>query len=171
MDKRRYVQRARAETAQATRERILDAALATFDRGLLAAVRIDDVARRAGTSRSTVYHLFGDRSGLLVALANRLRDRRVGSQRPPRAPTPGRPSGAPSASRSDVRPALTARALFTLAAVDPDAVAAVGRRSRRRPGMVAPLGGPRPRPAASGVTAREAADLLDRDQLPGIDEC
>ena len=55
MDKRRrYVQTTRAASAQATRERILEAAEANFDRGPLAAVRIDDVAKRAGVSRSTV---------------------------------------------------------------------------------------------------------------------
>src|SRR5690349_8934713 len=74
MDKRRtYVQTTRAASAQATRERILAAAEASFDRGPLAAVRIDDVAKRAGVSRSTVYQLFDSRAGLLVALAERLR--------------------------------------------------------------------------------------------------
>ncbi len=74
MDKRRYVQRARAAATEATRGRILDAAEASFDRGPLAAVKIDDVARRAGVSRSTVYQLFGSRRGLLVALAGRFRE-------------------------------------------------------------------------------------------------
>lgn len=166
MDKRRYVQRARAETAHATRERILDAAQASFDRGLLAAVRIDDVARRAGTSRSTVYHLFGDRSGLLVALANRLRDEAGFDRLAEAAGHPDAREAFRRAQRESVRmfalyPDL-ARALFTLAAVDPDAVAAVGALEQgRRPGMVAlarrleAQGQLRP-----GVTAREAADLL-----------
>ena len=50
MDKRRYVQRARAASSEATRTRILAAAEASFEDGPLAAVRIDDVARRAGVS-------------------------------------------------------------------------------------------------------------------------
>ena len=57
MDKRRYVQRARAEAAVGTRRRILDAARATLERGVLGALKVDEVARAAGVSRSTVYLL------------------------------------------------------------------------------------------------------------------
>ena len=48
MDKRRYVQRARAESSVATRRRILDAARATLERGPVGALRVDEVARAAG---------------------------------------------------------------------------------------------------------------------------
>jgi AcrR family transcriptional regulator len=141
MDKRRrYVQTARAASAQATRDRILEAAEASFDRGPLAAVRIDDVARRAGVSRSTVYQLFGDRAGLLVALAERLRqqagfDRLVEASNHPDARQSFRRSLRESCRMYAAFPELS-RALFTLAGLDEDAVAAVAQLERgRRPGM------------------------------------
>ncbi len=141
MDKRRtYVQTARAASTQATRERILEAAEASFERGPLAAVKIDDVARRAGVSRSTVYQLFESRAGLLVALADRLRqqagfDRLVEASRHPDARESFRLAARESCRMFAVIPDLT-RALFTLAGLDEDAVAAVGQLERgRRPGM------------------------------------
>jgi AcrR family transcriptional regulator len=141
MDKRRrYVQTTRAASAQATRERILEAAEASFDRGPLAAVRIDDVAKRAGVSRSTVYQLFGDRAGLLVALAERLRqqagfDRLVEASNHPDARESFRRALRESCRMFAAFPEL-ARSLFTLAGLDEDAVAAVAQLERgRRPGM------------------------------------
>jgi AcrR family transcriptional regulator len=141
MDKRRtYVQTARAASTQATRERILEATEASFERGPLAAVRIDDVARRAGVSRSTVYQLFDTRAGLLVALADRMReqagfDRLVAASMHPDARESFRLSMRESCRMFAVIPELS-RALFTLAGLDPDAVAAVGQLERgRRPGM------------------------------------
>jgi AcrR family transcriptional regulator len=141
MDKRRtYVQTSRAASAQATRDRILAAAEASFDRGPLAAVRIDDVARRAGVSRSTVYQLFESRAGLLVALADRLRqqagfDRLVEASNHPDARESFRRAMRESCRMFAVIPEVT-RALFTLAGLDADAVAAVGQLERgRRPGM------------------------------------
>ena len=141
MDKRRsYVQTARAASAQATKERILEAAEASFDRGPLAAVRVDDVARRAGVSRSTVYQLFGDRAGLLVALAERLRqqagfDRLVEASNHPDARESFRRALREQCRMLAAFPEL-ARSLFTLAGLDEDAVAAVAQLERgRRPGM------------------------------------
>lgn len=141
MDKRRtYVQTARAASAQATRERILQAAEASFDRGPLAAVRIDDVAKRAGVSRSTVYQLFESRAGVLVALAERLRqragfDRLVEASNHPDARESFRRAQRESCRMFAAFPEL-ARSLFTLAGLDPDAVAAVAQLERgRRPGM------------------------------------
>jgi AcrR family transcriptional regulator len=177
MDKRRYVQRARAEAADATRERILSAAEASFERGPLAAVRLDDVARRARVSRSTVYQLFGSRRGLLVALANRLRDeagfdRLAEAARHPDAREAFRRAQRESARMFAERPEL-ARALFTLAAIDADAVAAVAAlEDGRRPGMLdlaqrlEAQGQLRP-----GITVDEAADLLSvATSFPAFDE-
>ena len=63
MDKRPYVQRSRAASSEATRRRILDAARASLERGPVGALRVDEVARTADVSRSTVYVLYGSRSG------------------------------------------------------------------------------------------------------------
>jgi len=167
MDKRRtYVQRARAASAEATRTRILEAAEASFDRGPLAAVRIDDVARRAGSSRSTVYQLFGSRAGLLEALAQRLREEAGFDRLAEASAHPDARTSFGLALREQCRmlalfPDL-ARALFTLAAVDADGAAAVAALERgRRPGMrhlagrLAEQGQLR-----EGVSQDEAAELL-----------
>jgi AcrR family transcriptional regulator len=65
---RAYVQRARAESAAATRRRILDAGLALLNESAVPAVNVGDVAARAGVARSTVYGTFGSKSGLVSAL-------------------------------------------------------------------------------------------------------
>lgn len=140
MDKRRYVQRARAEAAEGTRKRILDAARATLERGPLGALRVDEVARQAGVSRSTVYVLYGSRAGLFDALARYLRDEAgfealIAASRLPDAMDNLRTSQRAAVHVYARMPEL-ARAVFTLGAIDPDAVAAVAAiEDGRRPGM------------------------------------
>ena len=166
MDKRRYVQRVRAEAADATRRRILDAARASLERGPLGALRVDEVARSAGVSRSTVYLLYGSRAGLFDALGRHLRD---GAGFDDLLREFGRPDALDAmrgAHRGAVRmyakmPDL-ARALFTLSAIDPDAVAAVRAiEDGRRPGQatiarrLAEQGYLR-----DGVSVDEATDML-----------
>lgn len=166
MDKRRYVQRARAEAAEGTRKRILDAARATLERGPLGALRVDEVARQAGVSRSTVYVLYGSRAGLFDALARYLRDEAgfdslIAASRLPDAMDNLRTSQRAAVHVYAQMPEL-ARAVFTLGAIDPDAVAAVAAiEDGRRPGMA--------RLAAAlhaqgylrdDVTVAEATDIL-----------
>lgn len=166
MDKRQYVQRARAASAQATRRRILDAAQATLERGPVGALKVDEVARVAGVSRSTVYVLFGSRAGLFAALAYRLRDdagfeRLVAANRERDALAAFRTSMRVSCELYAYRPEL-ARALFTLAAIDPDAVDAIAAlEDGRRPGMRA-LAERLARQGylRAGVAVDEATDLL-----------
>ena len=155
MDKRRtYVQTARAASTQATRERILEAAEASFERGPLAAVKIDDVARRAGVSRSTVYQLFESRAGLLVALADRLRqqagfDRLVEASRHPDA-------------RESFRLA-TARVVPDVRRhPGPDAGPVHARRPRRRRGRGGRAARARPAPGHAAARARR---LHEQGQL------
>src|SRR5512134_3754170 len=123
MDKRRYVQRARAEAAERTRRRILEAARATLERGPAGALRMDEVARTAGVSRSTVYELYGSRSGLFDALGRYLRDEAgfaslVAASRLPDALENLRASQRAAVAVYAAMPDL-ARALFTAAAIDP----------------------------------------------------
>lgn len=140
MDKRRYVQRARAESSDATRRRILDAAKASLEHGPIGALRVDDVARTAGVSRSTVYVLYGSRAGLFDALGRHLRleagfDDLIREFRRPDAVEAMRGSQRAAVRMYATMPEL-ARALFTLAAIDPDAVAAVRAiDDGRRPGQ------------------------------------
>jgi AcrR family transcriptional regulator len=142
MDKRPYVQRRRAEAAQETRQRIIEAACASLAAGPLGAVRLDEVARTAGVARSTIYVAFGSRVGLFDAVAGHLLER-AGFDRV-RLAYRARDAGA--ALRDSLRagaavyaeePALT-RSILTLARIDPDATAAVTRFERGRwPGMLA----------------------------------
>jgi AcrR family transcriptional regulator len=72
---RTYEQRARADEAERTRMRIIEA---VFDR-LRAApaepIAIDTIARTAGVARSTVYAIFGSRAGLFDAVGRELATR------------------------------------------------------------------------------------------------
>jgi AcrR family transcriptional regulator len=65
---RAYVQRARAESAAATRRRILDAGRALLNESEVPTLSLGDVAGRAAVARSTVYMTFGSKSGLVSAL-------------------------------------------------------------------------------------------------------
>ena len=72
MSKRRYQQRLRAETAEDTRRRILDALYDRLREAPADPVSVDEVARIARVARSTVYFVFGSRSGLFDALTEHL---------------------------------------------------------------------------------------------------
>jgi AcrR family transcriptional regulator len=71
MPARRYEQRLRAASAEATRRRILDAMYAHLPE----IASVDAVARAAGVARSTVYLAFGSRAQLYDALAQDVLDR------------------------------------------------------------------------------------------------
>ena len=72
MAKRPYEQRLRADAAEETRRRILDALYDRLREAPADPVTVDEIARRAGVARSTVYLVFGSRSGLFDALTERL---------------------------------------------------------------------------------------------------
>jgi AcrR family transcriptional regulator len=72
---RRYHQRARAEEAERTRERIVDAVLDRLRAAPSEPVSIERIAAMAGVARSTVYAIFGSRAGLFDAVAVELRER------------------------------------------------------------------------------------------------
>ena len=68
MATRRYKQRARAESADRTRRRILDAVLERLRSAPAEPVSIERIAGMAGVARSTVYAIFGSRAGLFDAV-------------------------------------------------------------------------------------------------------
>ena len=58
-------------TLDAATQAILDAALVEFDRHGFRKVALDDVARRAGVSRTTIYRRFANRDELVSAVMDR----------------------------------------------------------------------------------------------------
>jgi AcrR family transcriptional regulator len=72
MPTRTYEQRARAEEAERTRMRIIEAVFARLEQSPAERVSIDRIARMAGVARSTVYAIFGSRSGLFDGVAREL---------------------------------------------------------------------------------------------------
>jgi AcrR family transcriptional regulator len=82
--------------ARRNRVRILQAAAELIDKQGFEAVRIEDIAARAGVAKGTVFHRFGNRAGLAVALLDererQLQDRLLTGP-PPLGP------GAPPAER------------------------------------------------------------------------
>jgi AcrR family transcriptional regulator len=74
---RSYTMRARAATAEATRRRILEVAIALLKRRFRSEIRLEDVAEGADVTVQTIINVFGSRSGLLdEALASLLHDLR-----------------------------------------------------------------------------------------------
>jgi AcrR family transcriptional regulator len=65
--KRKYELKARAESRQATRERIAAAAVSLHEELGFAKTTVADIARRAGVQRLTVYNHFPDLDALLPA--------------------------------------------------------------------------------------------------------
>ncbi|TDE47933.1 TetR/AcrR family transcriptional regulator [Nonomuraea mesophila] len=68
MATRKYEQRLRAEAAQETRRRILDAVYQRLREAPSEPVSIDRIARMARVARPTVYLVFGSRAGLFDAV-------------------------------------------------------------------------------------------------------
>jgi AcrR family transcriptional regulator len=90
--------RPRAERADAARnrERVLAAARRLFAERGVEAVTMEDVARAAGVAKGTVFHRFGDRAGLALALLDE--HERALQERILRGPPPLGP-GAPAGER------------------------------------------------------------------------
>ena len=123
---RRYEQRARAEAAEDTRRRVLDAVSDRLAAAPAERVNIEDVARLAGVARSTVYTIFGSKAGLFDAFGTDVL-RRGGfsalltASRHPDAMEAmrGTISGVVRMYESDVD---VLRSLYAMARLDPDAV-------------------------------------------------
>jgi AcrR family transcriptional regulator len=142
MATRRYEQRLRAQAAEETRRRVLDAVYDQLRETPAQPVSVDRIARTAGVARSTVYAIFGSRAGLFDAFAADILERggfrrvldAVADPDPRTTLRAGIAGGVHTfASHRDVF-----RALVSMAQLDPDAVGGAMQRSeeRRAKGMM-----------------------------------
>ena len=146
MGTRKYEQRLRAEAAEETRQRILDAVYERLRDAPTEQVSVDRIARMAGVARSTVYLIFGSRSGLFDAFADHLWER-AGFDR--LVEVVARPD-----ARANLRDAMRVgtelwaadrdvfNALYGMSQLDPEAVGGAIQRweDRRARGMTAQAG-------------------------------
>jgi AcrR family transcriptional regulator len=82
---RPYLMRVRADSMDATRQRILDAAVEALWRRRASEIRLEDVAVAARVTVQTVLRIFGRKSALMASASAQLRDRIV-EQRSSAAP-------------------------------------------------------------------------------------
>lgn len=75
MTTRKYEQTLRAEASEETRQRILESLEQRLREAPTKPVSVDEVAKLARVARSTVYLIFGSRSGMFDALTTELFDR------------------------------------------------------------------------------------------------
>jgi AcrR family transcriptional regulator len=136
MATRRYEQRLRAQAAEETRRRVLDAVYDELRSAPARPVSVDRVARGAGVARSTVYVIFGSRAGLFDALGEDLLERggfqgvldAIADPDPRVTVRGGIAAGVHTfAAHRDVF-----RALVSMTALDPDAVGGAMQRSEQR---------------------------------------
>jgi len=157
----------RAETAEATRRRILDALEQRLRDAPTEPVSIEEIAKRAAVARTTVYLVFGSRAGLFDALATELWDR-AGLPELTKAvahPDPRQHLRGGLRAGIEIYAAIrdVAVALFSMSALDPESVGgSIVRLEQRRWGGMQYLA---QRLAEQDVlrpdvTADEAADVL-----------
>lgn len=164
---RRYAQQIRAENAQETRRRILDAMAERLRRAPTEPLSLDRIASIARVSRSTIYLTFGSRAGLFEAFADDLGERTglAALQEANRAPEPrDKLRGAVAASHrmfAADRPLF--RVLFSMRQLDPASVGGRAQRSEQSraegiawlAGLLADAGHLRP-----GLSIADATHLL-----------
>lgn len=167
MGTRTYHQRQRAQSAEATRQRILDAARACLTATPLRAVSLERIAEQAGVARRTIYQIFGSRLGLFEALEQDLllRGRFVDVQDAFNHQTDARQMldlMLPAGVRLLEREEAILRALYLQALIDPEAATLTQRIDEGRIGgmrylaqLLMEQGYVRP-----GLTQAEVGDIL-----------
>lgn len=167
MSPRRYEQRRRAESAEGTKRRILDATQKRLREAPTEALSLDAVAQAARVARSTIYLVFGSRAGLFEAL---VADLTMTAEYERLLEAVAHPD-ARHHLRKGVRAGLEMfiadrdlyRVLISMSRLDPDAVGgAVDRWEAKRAGGIEYLAG---RLAEQGylrsdITADDAAHVL-----------
>jgi AcrR family transcriptional regulator len=136
MAKRRYEQRLRAKSAEETQRRIIDAVYDHLREAPAEPVSLGRVARTAGVARSTIYVIYGSRAGLFDAVADDL-FRRTGYERLLEAvsnpdPRESLRGGLRSGVEMFAADRDVARALFSMEALDEEAVGGAIKRMEER---------------------------------------
>ena len=164
---RKYEQRIRAENAEETRRRILDAFADQLREAPTEPVSLDQVAKRARVARSTIYTGFGSRAGLFDAFIEDLWSRTGLSDLTAAVANPDARlhlrNGITAAARMYANDLSVYRVLFSLGRLDPDAVGgALVKMEEERAGGMAYLAR---RMSETGilrvdVSVEQAADML-----------
>jgi AcrR family transcriptional regulator len=164
---RKYEQRLRAESSEATRRRILDALEQRLREAPTEPVSVNEIARRAAVARTTVYLVFGSRAGLFDALATELWTRAGLAELTEAVAHPDAREHLRGGFRAGVEiyAALrdVAAALFSMSALDPESVGgSIARLEERRWGGMQHLARRLDEQGQlrDDVTADEAADVL-----------
>jgi AcrR family transcriptional regulator len=164
---RAYEQKARAESAAETRRRILGAVDDCIREEPSTPPSGEEIARRAGVARSTVYLVFGNRASLFDAFAEELWQRSGMPNLREAVNVPDAREGILGGIRAGVDIFSADRdvfnALFAMTKLDPEAVGgAVARMEERRAdGMAwASRRLARQKQLKSGVSAKRAAHVL-----------
>jgi AcrR family transcriptional regulator len=166
MATRPYEQRARAEEAERTRMRIIDAVFTRLREAPAERIAIDRIAQEAGVARSTVYAIFGSRSGLFDAVGRELAARSglarlLDAKHQPDARVHLR-AGFQAASEMLAANRDIYRALHSMAQLDEQAIGgAVRRKEEERAAGMKRLAG---RLAEQGVL-REGLSAEDAEQV------
>lgn len=133
---RAYHQQRRAEGAADTRRRLLDAARAEMTRRPMRRMSIDAVAARACVARSTVYGVFGSRSGLFDAVTEDILEEggmgEIGKAFEKPNPIDAMEAAFPAGSRMYAHGQAVFRALDAMAAIDRSASTMFLRSEERR---------------------------------------
>jgi len=167
MTARSYQQRLRADSAEQTRRRILDAVADGLRAAPTTPISVERVAAAASVARSTVYLVFGSRSGLLDAFVEDLWQRTglAGLTEAVADPDPRLHlrSGIAASCRMYATDRALYRALFSMHQLDPESVggAVAGKENNRIGGMeylaarLAAVGAVRP-----DLTQQQVVDIL-----------
>jgi AcrR family transcriptional regulator len=164
---RKYEQNLRAKRADETRRRILDALEERLRDAPTEPVSVDEIATRAEVSRSTIYVVFGSRSGLFDALVTDLFERAGVANLTEAVAHPDAREhlrgamGAASEMLANLRD--VGAALYAMSALDPDSVGgAIVRQEERRWGGMQHLARRLDEQGElrEDITVDEAADVL-----------
>jgi AcrR family transcriptional regulator len=141
---RRYEQQLRAESAEETRRRILDAVAQRLRDAPTEPLSLDQVAKLARVARSTIYLIFGSRAGLFDAFTEDLVDRTGLARLTEAVANPDARKhlreGIAAGCRMYTEDLVVYRVLFSMNHLDPDSVGgAVERMEQRRAGGMAYL--------------------------------